>query len=219
MTQSTPGSFGAKFKFRNTMKQTLLKWRAHLHRASQEVLNDAYGETSTIDLMFESGAAEEGIALSTSEDRNSATSLALTKEMRLTDEEESTEDGSVLSPDSKQRRAPAMQPVAFANYDAVAECQKLRSSLSGPFTAGDQIWKRRRELWTQQTPAATSVAAAQHREQFADISSHHYTRIYKKLVVEDTPLRQPLNLQDAITVINAGWVETQKWERAAKGLA
>ena len=88
------------------------------------------------------------------------------------------------------------------------------------FCSAEKIWKRRRQLWTQPTDQEGSVNGdgATRREIFRAIPEGYYARVYKKLVVDDKPLREPLNLEDALQVINAGWTETRKWANAAKGM-
>ena len=107
----------------------------------------------------------------------------------------------------------------FDNYDDVFACNQLRLLKGEPFIDAVDIWEHRRELWQQTTNDITDSDIEESREEFQKIPSEYYDRIYKKLVIEDKPLREPLNLQDALKVINAGWTETKKWERAANGVA
>ncbi|SCW01835.1 LAFE_0E08306g1_1 [Lachancea fermentati] len=201
---------------KTSIRQMFLKCRAGLQKISREALDtDSDSETCPIDSLFETNAKDSKIFDRNSEDRNSSTSVALTKEMRLTDEDDDL-DG--LNSSSTNNEAP-VEKETFSNFDPVQECNKLRMEIGEPFTAGEQIWKRRRELWTTETSPTAKEASKKHRKRFSEISPQHYIRIYRKLVLEDAPLKEPVNLQDAMKVINAGWVETQKWERAAQGLA
>lgn len=109
------------------------------------------------------------------------------------------------------------EKITFDLYDAVKECRRLRNQADEPFCQADIIWKTRRKLWTDVT--TNKDANEQHnREVFGAIPEQYYYRVYKKLVVDDKPLREPLNLEDAMKVINSGWTETKKWDNAAKGL-
>ena len=107
----------------------------------------------------------------------------------------------------------------FDSYDDVEACRALRKQTGEPFCDAAKIWRQRRELWQLPTNAVTQGDIDQRRHGFQQIPAEYYDRVYKKLVMEDKPLREPLNLQDALKVINAGWTETKKWERAANGRA
>lgn len=114
----------------------------------------------------------------------------------------------------------------FLSFDPVQEVAKLRqedqlkkADSVDTFSRGPEVWEKRRKLWLTVTPSNTLESAKKARESFADISPKKYGVIYKRLVMEDAHLKKNLNLQDVVKVINAGWVETSKWERAAQGLA
>ncbi|CAH02054.1 Gag1p [Kluyveromyces lactis] len=109
----------------------------------------------------------------------------------------------------------------FESFDPVEECAKLRQRQPDgvPFIKGPEIWEKRRQLWLKVTPENTLAHSEKSRAMFSDISPKKYGPIYKRLVMEDAHLRKNLNLQDVIKVIDAGWVETSKWDRAAQGAA
>ncbi|SCV04701.1 LANO_0G11826g1_1 [Lachancea nothofagi CBS 11611] len=203
---------------KSSIRHFLQKCRVGLHKISREALDsDSAEESSNVNGLFEADPKRQGLRERVSEERNSSTSVTLTRELRLTDEEDDE-----LEPDSmdnSENDPSAKELQTFATYDAVQECAKLRSKVGEPFAQGDQIWQRRRELWVKPTEDAQPKLAERNREKFNEIAPRHYARIYRKLVVESIALKRSLNLQDAIKVINAGWVETQKWERAANGLA
>ncbi|CCK69053.1 Gag1p KNAG_0B06230 [Huiozyma naganishii CBS 8797] len=108
----------------------------------------------------------------------------------------------------------SMAPVSFDNYDAVMECQRLREKVGEPFCSADQIWAERRDLWTKKTIAQVDES---NREMFNKIPEQYYHRIYQKLIMDDRPLKDPLNLEDIMKVINSGWKETKTWDNAARG--
>lgn len=108
--------------------------------------------------------------------------------------------------------------IDFSDFDPVKERSKLWKMENEPFIDGPKIWSARRKLWNVCTDKNTLKQADSHRKHFNKISPQYYTKIYKRLVVEDLPLTLPLNLQDAMKIINAGWAQTSKWERAAKTL-
>ena len=133
---------------------------------------------------------------------------------RTTATSRSEQPGTASSSDSEdESRDP------FDSYDDVEACRALRKQTGEPFCDAAKIWRQRRELWQLPTNAVTQGDIDQRRHGFQQIPAEYYDRVYKKLVMEDKPLREPLNLQDALKVINAGWTETKKWERAANGRA
>lgn len=210
----------------SSIRTILHKCKANLKKVAHEALGDSSsdGESTTVDALFDGDTVKEESCLPQksvqriSEDGNSSTSATQTGEMRLTDENESGDTISLEEEVDTQGKTNAVQ--TFANYNPVEECTRLRSEFGEPFIQGELIWRRRRELWTTRPDNSTKCnESQQHRSSFDKVSPQYYTRIYKKLVLDNKPLRQPLNLQDAMRVINAGWVETNKWERASKGLA
>ncbi|SCU97504.1 LAFA_0G11760g1_1 [Lachancea sp. 'fantastica'] len=211
---------------KNPLKQLFNKFRVGLHQFSREALeSDSVEEVGSVNELFDSGnnRGKSGAVQQEqrrSEERNSSTSVTLNREIALTDEDE---DDDELERDSNGEEgsgdAGRKDQQTFATYNAVEECVKLRSKFGEPFVQADRIWRRRRELWCKPTDNAQLAVAARNRERFEEIAPRHYVRVYRKLVVDGVPLKRALNLQDAVRVINAGWVETQKWERAAKGLA
>ncbi|SCU98464.1 LADA_0H13190g1_1 [Lachancea dasiensis] len=213
-------STSATTSVKSSIRQFLHKCRTGLHRISKEALeSDSEEDEGHLEGLFDSDAKDSGVRgfSRISEERNSSTSVPLTREMRLTDDEEEDEDCN-SSADSSS--GPSSREVAsFSKYDAVHECAKLRSRVGEPFVQADQIWRRRRDLWCKPVQGDHDRVARDARECFSELSPRHYVRVYRKLVVEGLPLKRALNLQDAIKVINAGWVETNKWERAASGLA
>lgn len=109
-------------------------------------------------------------------------------------------------------------PLTFDNFDVVKECEKLRNQTEGSFFHAEPLWQLRRDLWTRSQPGIETKPNDHNREIFRAIPEQYYYRVYKKLVVDDKPLREPLNLEDAMKVINSGWTETKTWDNAAKGL-
>lgn len=138
--------------------------------------------------------------------------------------EESEEGGSAISnfgiAKTVSRSSAKEEKMTYLNFDTVKECEKLRQKSKGPFTGGPDLWKTRRKLWCEQTVPDRVVEAQnqKRKEVFDNIPEAYYTRVYKKLVVDDKPLKEPMNLSDALHVINAGWIDTKKWSNAANGL-
>lgn len=226
--------------------RTLHKWKTILRKITHETLSNmedtSFGD-DTINSLF--NGDPPSIVKVTSVERDSGASMSpvggnSASELRLTTEtEESLTENSETNNGSTPHNASAEkihsadidesdieeeededEEQTFENFDSTAECAKLRAERGEPFYQADEIWERRRCLWTQPTGENMNVAEYQrHRDMFASIPHHYYSRIYKKLVLDEKPLREPLNLQDALKVINSGWVETRKWENAAKGLA
>ncbi|ANB12514.1 hypothetical protein AWJ20_770 [Sugiyamaella lignohabitans] len=75
---------------------------------------------------------------------------------------------------------------------------------------GYKEWKRIRREWTKGSDQIV------HRESaLVNVPQSMYPKIYQCLVQQARPLRQPLNLADALKVIKAGWVSDGQWEAAA----
>ncbi|QLQ80840.1 hypothetical protein HG537_0E01950 [Torulaspora globosa] len=215
------------------LSRTLRKWMVAVRKFTHEALNNLddrdRGEDKINGLFHGELAALKSV---TSVDRESGTSATPVgvSEMRFTTEtEESLAENSTqtngaagdgTSGDSQQDNDVEDETDSFERFDVYSEYIKLQSESREPFCRGPELWERRRALWLR--PSASQVDEPAHqsrRELFATIPQAYYTRIYKKLVMDNKPLREPMNLQDAIQIINAGWIETRKWENAAKGLA
>lgn len=107
--------------------------------------------------------------------------------------------------------------ITFDNYDPVEECKKLRTAINRTFYHAETVWETRRKLWTENV-TNIDPSKEHNRDIFKSIPEQYYYRVYKKLVIDNKPLREPLNLEDAIKVINSGWMETKTWENASKCL-
>lgn len=224
----------AKANGKSSLSRTLHKWAAAFKRITHETLNnmdDTNNGDDRINVLFHT---EPSIKKVSSLDRDSGASMSPVcpnslSEMRLTTEtEDSLTENSVQNNGSSPSEADEDDDTdeddgiaSYRKFDSVKECVKLRQEVGEPFCKGNEIWERRRALWVQPTASKDSYAAdcRRHREIYSSIPQAYHTRIYKKLVMDDKPLREPMNLQDALQIINAGWVETKKWENAAKGLA
>lgn len=80
---------------------------------------------------------------------------------------------------------------------------------------GSRLWRYRRAKWLEPTPAGSQRHLA---PPLAPAPKEQYVKIYTQLVDKGRPLKHGLNLGDVVTVINAGWVAEERWDRAAKGL-
>ncbi|KAA8915415.1 hypothetical protein TRICI_002448 [Trichomonascus ciferrii] len=79
---------------------------------------------------------------------------------------------------------------------------------------GYDEWVRIRERWTKGTCAhATTPDEFENYEhsQLKHIPPTAYPRMYKMLVKENRPLKEPLNLADALKIIKAGWEADGTW--------
>lgn len=138
--------------------------------------------------------------------------------------EESEEGGSAISnfgvAKTHSGNSSKEEKVTFLNFDTVKECEKLRQKTKGPFTGGPDLWKTRRNLWREKTVADRVIEEQNQtrKDLFDSIPEAYYTRVYKKLVVDDKPLKESMNLSDVLHVINAGWVDNKKWSNAGNGL-
>lgn len=210
---------------------TLRRWAVALRRATHLALNNMdesnHGE-DRVNILFHGGAAKLADAVGMDRDSGASSIPVCMSEMRLTTETEESEhstqndrlsrDGEETDEEESCDEEEEME--SFRRFDTVAECDRLRKQSPGPFCRGYEIWQRRRALWLRPTGSQAKLRESEaRREVFATIPPNYYTRIYKRLVMDNKPLREPMNLQDAIQIINAGWIETRKWEDAANGLA
>ena len=121
-----------------------------------------------------------------------------TQEEEEAEEEKEKENG-------KESILEEQEADTFLTYDPVKECEKLRSRTEGPFYHAERIFDQRRTLWQAETNGMTPEKIARRRAFFKEIPEEYYAKIYKKLVVDDKPLKKPLNLADAMKVIESGW--------------
>lgn len=114
----------------------------------------------------------------------------------------------------------------YEKYDMNKECERLRKEdeiNNKPFINGELLWNNRRKLWLIPNKSIEPIPIITidngNDKIFKSIPENYYPRIYNKLIMEDKPLKRPLNLSNAIKVIDSGWTETKKWDNAAKGIA
>ncbi|CAI4047063.1 Gag1p SKDI_12G4320 [Saccharomyces kudriavzevii IFO 1802] len=218
-----------KKNIKHTLAHTLQKWKETLKKITHETLSsidDSSGSDEKIEALFT--VPQPAVATSKGIDRDSGASMTQagggvnsTLEMKLTDESEESSSANNATTTTSHTLSNSKKSIQnFENYNAVEERIKLAQKSRTPFCNAEKIWKRRRQLWTQPTEQDGSINndGATRREIFQAIPQEYYARVYKKLVVDDKPLREPLNLEDALQVINAGWTETKKWANAAKGM-
>ncbi|AMD19944.1 HCL207Wp [Eremothecium sinecaudum] len=184
------------------------KFRVNLNKVSSEVLSDSsvsdYGKR-TVDALF-NGSTEispDWVEQERYLEDASARSLS------TTDQEQ-----TACSSNTEE----VTEEYTFSSYDPIKQRELLSSQCSGPFIRGPEIWETRRKLWTARSENNTEDGAAAHKANFEKIKPQYYPRIYKKLVVDDRSLSEPVNLSDVMKIIEAGWVEKKKWELASKGL-
>lgn len=230
-----------KNNFKQSISTLMNKWKEIFKSITHNTLDELenYSSDEQIDAMFQKHKRDRNIIkfnkILQQKEINSSNDASLSNhitsnsnlEMKLTDTNTSlsNNESSKLQQDivdlykDNTHLTESRIEETFDNYDDVFACQQLRLKRGEPFIDAVEIWEHRRELWQQVTNDTTKEQIDESREEFQRIPSEYYDRIYKKLVIEDKPLREPLNLQDALKVINAGWTETKKWERAANGVA
>ncbi|AJV66131.1 BMC_2a_G0040190.mRNA.1.CDS.1 [Saccharomyces cerevisiae] len=227
MTVSTSKTPKKNIKY--TLTHTLQKWKETLKKITHETLSsidDSSGSDEKIEALFT--VSQPAVVASKGIDRDSGASMSQvgagvnsTLEMKLTDESEESSSANNTTTTASHTLSNSKKSMQnFENYNVVEERIKLAQKSKAPFCNAEKIWKRRRQLWTQPTEQSESANndGVTRREIFQAIPQEYYARVYKKLVVDDKPLREPLNLEDALQVINAGWTETRKWANAAKGM-
>lgn len=233
-TTATTTHSNSKSGFKNSVSNILHKWRAVFKALSHDTLNQLENNSSDeqIDALFNSNNFDHNIPIFNKmmlgRDADSGASMSQTSpvgssqlEMKLTDEQSEENSTSLTSTHNghSNKTNNVNEQESFDNYDDVKICQKLRNQSNEPFYNAEEIWNHRRDLWKKRTNDMTIENIDRRRHVFKQIPTEYYNRVYSKLVVDDKPLRQPLNLEDALKVINSGWTETKKWERAANGLA
>ncbi|AGO12430.1 AaceriAER078Wp [[Ashbya] aceris (nom. inval.)] len=191
---------------RSSVSSWMHKFRVNLCKVASEALSETSGSDggrSTVDALFD-GATEtvDARELEVDTEARSSTSQTLVAKS----EEEAAED-----------KHP--QSWTFETFDPREQREALHADSSTPFVDGPKLWHIRRKLWTAPTANNSVQEAAEHRASFRKIKPHYYPRIYRKLVLDDRPLSQPINLEDVMKIMDAGWLETNKWERASRGLA
>lgn len=106
----------------------------------------------------------------------------------------------------------------WSDFDSVGEAEKLRVD-DVPFSSGSSVWERRRAAWTRGTRQERLVAKQRAVDGALAVPRENFPVIYASLVERNRTLKKPMNLKDALRVINAGWLANKKWERASQGLA
>lgn len=176
------------------------------HDVLSRVDERSYEDESDVDGLFQSDTLRRS--------GESITLAGTSTDMRVTTETE--DDGTDETKVSKQTTAKEeRERIPFEDYDTVDECAKLRRETGEPFCQGDKIWLRRRELWTQPAKSNSINESIKRSRKFTTIPRQCYVKIYKKLSIDDKPLKEPLNLKDALKVIDAGWTEIRRCEEAA----
>lgn len=212
------GSGESTASIKRSLKSMMEKLKRTVRQVAREALDDSDTdyEWGTVSNMFVEKSSNKH-----AEDNLDQLHERYTQENRLSSNSEtlairSETDGELSEAESETNGESCNN---FENFDATLECEKLRSQKpEGLFIQGPELWEKRRKLWLKETPSNTLEEAEKSRAAFNGISPKKYGAIYKRLVLEDAHLKQSLNLQDVIKVINAGWVETSKWDRAAKGI-
>lgn len=116
----------------------------------------------------------------------------------------------------------------FQDFDAVQEAKLLHqeeqeseqtNENSDLFANGHKIWEKRRQVWLNSTSEERTKAKQRSLENsLIGVSKDNYPIIYNSLIEKQKTLKKPMNLKDALKIINAGWIASKKWERAASGM-
>ncbi|SSD59578.1 uncharacterized protein SCODWIG_01339 [Saccharomycodes ludwigii] len=123
--------------------------------------------------------------------------------------------------DNKSTSDSETQEDTISNYDVHKECQMLRLKQGDKFKGGDEIFIKRRELHYKRFKELENIVVDKDEDcndaLFEEIPEDAYYNIYRILLVEDKPLKKPLNLANALKVVNAGWISDKTWENAVHG--
>ncbi|CDO92145.1 unnamed protein product [Kluyveromyces dobzhanskii CBS 2104] len=217
------GSTGSSGSLKRSVKNFMGKLMRTVKHVAHETLNDS-------DTDYEHGGVES-MFVEPSGSKNNHDSQSFTKLQKDTTHENRMSSNSetlAVRSETDGYSADASEDVNcaddiqdFASFDPVEECAKLRQqeTESCPFYDGPAVWERRRQLWLKVTLENSLTTAEKSRSLFKEINPKKYSSIYKRLIMEEAHLKKNLNLQDVVKVIDAGWVETSKWEMAAQGVA
>lgn len=193
--------------------------------SSDEIVNELFLVTSSSSVdssLLEQ--QEEAAAAAAAEANRSATAGALGgSEVAETDSRAGTSDMTVNSSNEANGGNENKPPLpTFQEFDAVQEAKKLQreSGSEDLFVDGHKVWQMRRGIWLNSTSEERTRAKHKSLENsLVGISKDNYPIIYNSLIEKQKTLKKPMNLKDALKIINAGWIASKKWERAAQGLA
>lgn len=86
---------------------------------------------------------------------------------------------------------------------------------------GEKLWEERRNRWLETSlTTPEQILSRQAELSLSHVNVKLHAQIYTMFVEKSKSLKngKRINLEDLVTVINAGWTKEAKWERAAKGL-
>lgn len=136
------------------------------------------------------------------EDNNNSLNPPITKSMTATTmpEDEYIDTGALIYPAKS-----SATDLAYHDDDESDESEDEEVKTN----PGYRQWKRIRREWRR---GAKNI---DHKESMLkNIPEDMYPKIYKHMVMQSRPLKQPMNLADAMKVIKAGWVEDGEWGAA-----
>lgn len=190
--------------------------------SSDEIVNELFLVTSSSSV--DSSLLEQQEAAATVANNQTATGEgARTGEQAETDSRAGTSDMTVNSSNEVGANGEdglngVFSLPRFQDFDAVQEAQKLQKE-NEVFCEGHQVWQKRRDVWLNSTSEERNKAKQKSLENsLIGVSKDNYPIIYNSLIEKQKTLKKPMNLKDALKIINAGWIASKKWERAAQGL-
>lgn len=87
------------------------------------------------------------------------------------------------------------------------------------FVDREKLWQEQHDAWLTPSNSLQDIRRRQKRQELSNfVSEGDYHIVYKNLVMSNKSLKQPMNLSDALKVIESGWEWNKVFERAAKGL-
>lgn len=208
--------------------KSLEKMHENHERQMQSALRETtlIGTTASSDTQQGGNLSLEAVIRQFSETRSSSNTPSNNVHMRDGSlEDETPEPISFQDVDVCQlREVFDSQAKQTESSDNVTDTSKstLHTNPDTKVNIGEELWEYRRSKWL----AKTAEDELRGQQRLKDLSISHiskdsYVRIYNNLVDKGKLLRSDrrINLRDLITIINAGWIAEERWERAAKGLA
>lgn len=206
-----------------------LKHHLDLSRSDEELLDTLF-ESSDDDLFERNPKPKKCCSLTQSESQfiNDYNKYNLLEKIfenspRSKQAQQTSEDSMTLKEGSAINFGPLDMDLEAHTLPDGAENRHEKNDANCARNIGDELWNARRAKWL--TPASGSDASErveQRREMLSlrNVPKTLYPRIYKDFVVKAKPLSRgkAINLEDLIGMIDAGWVNEKRWERAASGL-
>lgn len=203
--------------------KSVLRSQASSSRLRVETSAPKDASTQAWDDMKHTGSTTNGAV----SDMNSGT-IASLEPLNSADDMGRGSNAATRADTSRTNQAKCCLENVIDDTAAIAESStKSETSLIMPHTRrrstcnlGEKLWDERRKRWLETTLSKDKIAHRQAKLSLAHVDPKMHAQIYLMFVEKSKPLKNGtrINLNDLMSVINAGWTKEAKWERAARGL-